>query len=299
MSTRNIFITGATGKIGQALVQKLSNYNELSLSILDNCGPSRVDGKGLVYVHGDLERPESYGVSLKGVDTVVHMAAITHTNLTARYYAVNAQGTLNLAEASRRHGVKRFIFVSTRAISENGGDYSRSKLLAEKYVKESGMDWVILRLAEVYGMAADKGIDMLLNCIRRSHFIPVLGTGEYKMCPVHVGDAVFSIEQAIKKTDISNRTYTIAGPESYTYDELIDMILIAKGLNKIKIHIPIKLVALAAKMSAKIFKDRFMAMDQLARLISVKDDDISQARLDLSFDPCRLRDILKTAPELV
>lgn len=291
MADQNIFITGSEGKIGQFLVGELRK-KDCTMLLLDNSGVSKQDDAKVKYVHGDLLKPKGYASSLKGIDVVVHMAAITHTNRVQRYYDVNVRGTLDLVEASRRNGVKRFVFVSTRAIAEDGGDYSRSKLMAERYVKDSSFEWVILRPAEVYGMGVGKGVDMLLDSMQKLPIIPIMGDGSYNICPVYVEDLVSSIEQAITKSDIGGRTYTIAGPKSYTYNELIDVILNAQGSKKLKIHIPFKLAALALKISALIFGDRFMVMDQLPRLVSKKYDDISAARQDLSFNPRGIADVL-------
>ncbi len=293
MQTQNIFITGATGKIGRFLVDDL-RQSAHKIILLDNSGIARPDVGNIKYISGDILKPESYLVNLKDIDCVVHMAALTHTNRVENYYKVNSEATRELLSACKRYGVKKFVHISTRAISEDGGDYSRSKLLAERYVKESALGWVILRIAEVYGMSGGKGIDMMIENIDKLPFVPVIGDGRYKVCPVHIKDVIISIRRAIDNSGIENRTYTIAGPESYRYDELADIILKARRLNRPKVHIPLALMKCALGVLAYIFGDRFMAKDQLPRLISEKSDDISAARDFLSFAPKRIADLLVT-----
>jgi nucleoside-diphosphate-sugar epimerase len=294
MANRNLFITGATGKIGLFLVDQLRKRDYI-IRVLDNSGISKRNMDNITYVSGDILDPGSYASHLKDVEVVVHMAGVTHTNRAERYYDINARGTRELLHASRKNGVRRFIFLSTRAIAEDGGDYSRSKFIAENYVRESGIEWVILRLAEVYGIPGGKGVDILLRCIDRLPFIPIIGKGLYKVCPVHVKDAVFAIEQVISRSGVEDRIYTIAGPESYTYTGLADALLKARRLRKPKIYIPVSLMNIALRMSALIFGDRFLAADQMSRLISEKSDDISAARRYLSFNPGRITDMIGAA----
>lgn len=286
MSANKIFITGGTGKIGRFLLDRLLlNRNEIILLCDKERGGS--DTPRLRHINGDLLLPDTYSESLKGVDTVVHMAAITHTNDVHKYYEVNAKGTSRLINECKLRNVKKFIFVSTRAISEKGGDYSRSKLEAEGYVRTSGLDWIILRPAEVYGIGGEKGINVLLNNISKFLFIPIIGSGNYRVAPLHVNDLIHCIIKAIENDGISNKLYTIAGPEAFTYNEFIDKLLNHSGIRKVKIHIPLWLSYLLIRM-AIIFKKDSFAIDQIPRLISEKYEDISLAVKDLDYRPRRI-----------
>lgn len=287
MGPQHIFITGGTGRIGRILVEGLRKgpYNILLLSP-ERSGDYR--DKKIRIVHGDIRSPEGYAETLIGVGTVVHMAAVTYTNDARKYYEVNTDGTLKLINACRAHGVKRFIFVSTRAISEGGGPYARSKRMAEEHVMKSGLDWVILRPAEVYGVSGNKGIDMLLNNMHKFPVIPVIGDGRYRLAPVHISDLVSTITKVIERRDIRGRIYTIAGPESLTYNEVIDRALKAGRLRKLKLHVPLSVVGFFLKAGAFFLKDNFFAVDQLPRLTCEKSDDISAAVKDFGYGPMSL-----------
>ena len=287
----NIFITGASSKIGCTLVKNISD-KAWQVVVLIRDPFKAFDVSGVKVVQGDLLDPESYTAGLEGIDTVLHMAAVTHTNNADMYYAVNTDATLKLIEASQAKGVKRFIYISTRAISAEGGHYAKSKLAAEEHVKNSSLDWVIVRLAEVYGSSGKEGVDMIMDNIHKFPFVPVIGDGKYKVAPIHVSDAVSSIISVIEKADIKSRIYNIAGPESFTYNQFIDRVLEIKHLKKMKVHIPVAVFRFLAGFSVILFKDRFIAMDQLARLFSEKEEDISIAEKELSFAPSSLEDII-------
>lgn len=292
MPRQTLFITGVAGKIGSFLLDSLCGKGYLIRALFQDKAPS-FKNQEIQSIVGDLLQPESFAFALQGVSTVIHLAGITHTNDISRYYRVNSYGTLQLLKLCKRHGVKRFIFISTRAICETGGDYSRSKRIAEKYVRESGLEWVVLRLGEIYGTKASKGIDAVLDYVERFPVIPVIGNGEYSVMPLYVADAVLSIVKVLEREYLHGRIYTIAGPEVLSYNELIDKILSVKMARKIRLHIPFILTKILADISALIRKDAFLVKDQLPRLSCKKSNDISLAVAELGFAPVKIEDAIR------
>jgi len=293
MALQTIFLTGGTGKIGTPLLRHMVKEDYRIILLVHEGEKPEVHDPKIREVYGDIREPSGYAPSLEEVDTIVHMAAVTHTNDASKYYDLNSTTTLNLIKNCKKYNVKRFVFISTRAISEDGGDYSKSKFLAERHVKMSGMDWVILRLAEVYGIGAKTGIDMILKDIEKMPFVPIIGKGEYRMAPVHISDVVLSIAHVIKNSNIKHRIYTIAGAESFTFNQLIDKVLDTKKLKRPKIHIPVFLMLICMPILSIFLKNRILAKDQLKRLLCEKSDDISLAVKDLNFKPIKLEEYLK------
>lgn len=282
-----VFITGATGKLGRHLIKRVIAKDRRIL-LLSRKKACELSGSDVSFIEGDILDPGSYARCMKGVDTVLHMAAVTHTNDIKMYYRTNADATRELVKLSRANGVKRFVYVSTRAASFDGGHYSRSKLMAEKHVRESGLDWVILRLSEVYGFHNKEGVDMIFSTIQRFPLIPIIGNGEYTLAPVHFSDAVDAIKSVLENGDIKNKIYNIAGPESFTYEQFIDRVMAMKGLKRIKLHIPVYIFDKILRLSALFFKNGSFSVDQLPRLLCEKCDDISLAKRDLDFKPIGL-----------
>lgn len=108
---------------------------------------SAVNFENCEMVRGDLNEPTSLVRTTENRGTVVHLAAVTHSNREENYFKVNKEGTKNLLDACNRNGVKRFIYVSSRAAHPKGGGYSESKFQAEELVKSSGLSRIILRPA--------------------------------------------------------------------------------------------------------------------------------------------------------
>jgi len=286
MATKNIFVTGATGKIGIPLIQSLCEGSD-SLTVLSKNRPQKLYGAKTKVVVGDLTEPESYASSLEEIDTVLHMAAVTHTNRVDEYYAINAEATLKLIHMCKRHGVKKFILMSTRAI---GGHYSRSKLLAEKYVQESGLDWIIVRLSEVYGIGAKTGLDYIMQNIQRLPFIPIPGNGEYELTPVYIKDVISYVKKILEITNKKNRIYNITGPESFTYTQFVDKVMALKHVRQKKIFIPIFLFKAIGIVLSWLWGSKVFVKDQLPRLICKKSNDNTLAVNELGLKPSSFED---------
>jgi len=282
----NLFLTGGTGRIGQFLVASLA---EEGFKIKMLCRKKKdFSAPEISMIEGDLSCPDSYSDELRGSETVIHLAAESYARDIGEYYRVNARGTELLIGACRKQGVKRFIHISTWAISEEGGHYSLSKKMAEDHVRESGLDWVILRLSEVYGVSGGKGMDMLLSGVEQYPFVPVIGDGKYKIAPVHVKDVVSVLVKAAASQELGNRTYDIIGPETFTFNELIDKILALKDLKKIKIHLPVSLIKVLVRMITALKKDSPFFVDNIPRLTCEKKGDIAPAKARFGYDPKKL-----------
>ncbi len=282
-----ILITGASGGIGKILIKKLIKAGFDDLAILSRNKYKFQETEKIKVEIGNLNNLDSLNKALKNIDAVIHLAGITHTNKTKKYFQINTDGTKNLLQAAEKNSVKKFIFISSRAASEKGGAYAYSKLLAEQMVKEYKYDWIILKPAEVYGAKSGEAIQKLINKIKKSYFIPAPGKGEFELNPVFVDDVVVVIINSIQ-TKKNNTSYILAGANSFSYKNLINLIARAYD-KKIKIiYVPL----FALKTIAFVFPS-LLVKDQIPRLLVKKSDDISLAREYLNFNPRSFEEWLK------
>jgi len=274
-----VLITGSTSKIGQRLIESLIK-----------------GGLNFGVLRGDLLNRVSLLEEVKGANLVVHLAAITHSNQEESYWEVNVKGTDNLVQAAKQAGVKRFIFISTRAINPKGGSYSQSKLAAEEIVKNSGIDWVVLRPAEVYGIGRGEMIEQLIKLVKRSYFVPIINNKKYPLAPLYVDDLVDALRKVILKDNLVNKIYTLTGPESFSFKDLVNRICHFYHLKRFKIYLPVFLLKVVFWILKIIPSKTGLAYDQLNRLLSEKSTDISLAKKDLDFNPIKFQkglDLLK------
>lgn len=277
-----ILITGAAGKLGKKLITELSGAKH-QLVLLKRPGENLFESKDEI-VFGDILDQLSLEAAVKDVDTIIHLAGLTHSNDDKEYYRVNILGTKNLLISSKAAGVKKFIFVSSRTAGYGGGAYAISKLLAEEEVKKSGLNFVILRLAEVYGKNMNGAIAQLVKIIKKCYFIPIIGRGDYKISPVYIDDVIDGILTILNNKIISRNSYLLAGPEEFTYNELVSKIIKILKLKRIKIYLPVIFVKIFLNFLS-ILKLNLFVKDQLPRLLVVKSADIGSSIKDLNFRP--------------
>lgn len=282
-----ILVTGASGGLGRALLPRLVARGDLRVRALVHRTPVALPG--CETVRGALDDAASLAHALGRVDAVLHLAALPHSRRAALYHDVNYEGTRRLVAVCRQSGVRRLVHVSSCAAHPDGGAYAVSKLRAEQCVRESGLDWLVLRPAEGYGAGAREGVDELVRWVRKFPVVPILGDGQYRMSPVWVGDVIAALADSLVRDDLSRQILTLAGPETMSYAALIDRLSAHFGVRRLKLHLPVVLMRAVVGLAARLGVGR-LAPDQLPRLLAPKDYDIGAACERLGYRPRRLEE---------
>ena len=289
-TTKNLLVTGASSEMGSALIRQLLNNSDLKIRAMVHRSPVNIHGCEVR--KGDLKKTDLLVKTLSGVDTVVHIAALTKSTRELDYFEVNVRGTQNLIDASLDCGVKKIIYISSAAASLHGGGYSRSKLEAEQRIMQSGMQWVILRPSEVYGQRAGDSINQLIHWVQNYVFVPVIGVGSCKLSPVFIDDVVPAMALAIFNEELENKTIVLAGPEELTYDDLVDRIATYFGVKRFKLYLPEGLIRLGIMIISKLGIN-FVVPDQIPRLLCNKSFRIDLAKEKLDYSPRILEEGIK------
>jgi len=144
-----IAITGATGFVGQALIDRALAAGFTVRALARREQPHR---KGVTWVHGDLSDAKALAKLTRRAEAVIHVAGVINAPDRDGFHAGNVAGTLSVVEAAKKAGVPRFVFVSSLSAREPKlSDYGGSKARAEKLVRASGLDWTIVRPPAIYG----------------------------------------------------------------------------------------------------------------------------------------------------
>lgn len=142
-------VTGATGFVGQALVDEALREGFKLRALARRKQGER---KGVEWISGDLTDATALRQLVRGSEMVIHVAGVVNAADPAEFESGNVTGTLNLIEACLAEGVRRFVFVSSLSAREPGlSAYGASKARAEKLVMASGLDWTIVRPPGIYG----------------------------------------------------------------------------------------------------------------------------------------------------
>ncbi len=283
---QKLLITGGRGFLGENLVERLKNTYDIVLLTKE---PRKNAAEHTVL--GSLENIGEWKDALVGIDTIVHLAGITHTNDDSLYFKVNAEGTRWLVEAAKSAGIRRIIFVSTRAYRPDCGTYGISKKRAEDYIRQSGLTYVILRVAETYddnlfskGKAVQLGaVAQLTRVVEKNFFVPYLADKRALLAPIHKNDVLQSIIGAIENEETNFKTYTIAGPEILTVKETLRRIMAHENIKRTLIPIPTFAIRPMLFLLFRILQQG--TSDQLPRLLCEKDPLSEEAIRDLNINP--------------
>jgi UDP-glucose 4-epimerase len=175
-------VTGATGFVGQALVEEACRQS-MALKALARREQASCDG--VEWVQGDLAARSALTALVAGSEAVLHIAGVINTPDPMGFHLGNVSGTEAVVEAAREAGVRRLVFVSSLAAREPGlSAYGKSKRHAEDVVQTSGLDWTIVRPPAIYG-PRDREILELFRAARWG-LVPMPPSGRASI--VHVND---------------------------------------------------------------------------------------------------------------
>ena len=238
-----ILLTGATGLVGSALLPRLlARGLEVRCLVRDprRLGPNRVR---VQITMGDLANPVAVRQAVRGVDTVVHLAATIRDQPAGSIEELNAVATIRLLREARQAGAESFHFFSAIGASEiSPARFFRAKALAERAVLCSGLNATVLAPSIVYA-PRDPWLT-LLHRLSMLPWMPVSGSGEAAYQPIWSEDAAAAAEQAVigQAAGESAQRYELAGPEVLTHEQIVRLALDAWDRPRPLIHLPLWLV---------------------------------------------------------
>jgi uncharacterized protein YbjT (DUF2867 family) len=225
-----LLLTGATGQVGSALLRRLiDDGGQVRCLVRD---PRRL-GTMRVRVQialGDLADPPSFRNALRGVDTVVHLAASIRDQPNGSIEELNGIATWRLVRAAQNAGASRFVFFSALDASPHHRTrFHRAKALAEQAVCESELQWTVFAPSIVYS-PGDAWLTMLSRMAALAPVMPISGMGRALYQPMWAEDAAACAMTVLKDStaetaDHGGRRYELAGPETLSHSEIVRLVL--------------------------------------------------------------------------
>ncbi len=262
-----ILVTGATGTVGTALLPQLLAAREVVRALVRDprrLGAQRVN---VQLTFGDLGQPQALRHAMRGVDTVIHLAAAIRDQEDRRVEEINGLGTLRLLQAAESAGVSRFVFFSAiGATSHQRTRFFRSKALAERAVAESPIPSTIFAPSIIYDPH-----DPWVTVQRRLALLPVLpvsGTGRALYQPLCADDVAACVVNALARRNGDERL-ELAGPEVLSYELIALLIARSAGRPRPVLHIPLPLVRLGLLWLRRLVGEAAFATWEEAELMEV------------------------------
>jgi NADH dehydrogenase len=221
---------------------------------------------------GDLSDASSFRHALRGVKTVVHLAAAIRDQERqgATIEEVNALGTLRLVRAAERAGVERFVFFSAIGSSlHSQSRFFRAKAQAELAVEESSMETAIFTPSIIYS-PGDPWIT-LLGRLAVLPLVPVSGSGHSVYEPIWAMDAAAAVVNLLQRTGGAerHRRLELAGPQRLSYDDMVRTYLRAKRRRRRLLHVPLPLVRWGLKAVEEVQGSHAFATWDEAELMEI------------------------------
>lgn len=266
-----LLLTGATGSVGSRLLPLLLESGEEVRCLVREprrLGEHRVDVQITLADLGDMSDPRLVRQALRGVDTVIHLAATIRDQPPKRIEELNGLATVRLLRAAERQGVERFHFFSALdAFSAQRTRFFRAKWLAERAVLSSPLATTVFAPSIVYDHS-----DPWITLLRRFSFLPVLpvsGKGQAVFQPIWADDVARCVVAALGTRGQERPRYELAGPETLSYDQMSDLVSRAAGRPRPLVHVPLGIVRSGLIALRSVFGEGVFATWEEAELMEV------------------------------
>ena len=266
-----ILLTGATGTVGKALLPLLVERGEDIRALVRDprrLGRHRVDVRIVLGDLGEMGDSRTRRQALRGVRTVIHLAAAIRDQPAAKVEELNGLATARLLRTAEETGVERFIFFSAIGATEfQRTRFFRAKALAEEAVATSELATTIFAPSIVYDRE-----DPWVTLTRRLALfpaLPLIGRADALYEPIWAQDVGHCVVAELDAEEPGNRRHELAGPERLTYEEMSRVIAWSIDRRRRTVHIPANLVRLGLNGVRRVAGDAAFATWEEAELLEV------------------------------
>jgi NADH dehydrogenase len=295
----NVAVIGGSGFVGFHLVRHLLAAGHTPRLLVRPGHEDRIERiDACEIVQGDVGNRAALNDCLTGADAVIYLIGILREfpaqGIT--FEALQHQGVVETIAAAQATGVGRFLLMSANGIRADGTPYQRTKYQAEMALKASSLRWTIFRPSVIFGdpqgrmeFCSQLKKDIIDSPMPAPLFFKGLlptGAGGFELAPVSVDDVAKAFVLALTESRTESQTYSLCGPQRYTWKSILGTIAAASGKTKLMVPAP----ALAIQVVAGVF-DRYswfpISRDQLQMLMegNVCTENDSFARLGLTPTP--------------
>ena len=207
----------------------------------------------------NFEQPDELRRSLEGASTLIntYWVRFPHGDAT---FDTTVRNSRTLTQAAKEAGVRRIVHVSIANPSlDSPLGYYKGKALVEQAVRQSGLEYAILRPTVVFGEG-----DILINNIawflRSFPVFAIPGTGNYSIRPIHVEDMARLLADSIELS--GNTVRDAVGSETFRFEELVQLIARSVGRSPRLIHVPMGIAYVATLLTGWMVRDVILTWEE-------------------------------------
>jgi uncharacterized protein YbjT (DUF2867 family) len=301
-----LLLTGATGLVGSALLRRLVAEGEQVRCLVRDPRKLGAQRVRVQIALGDLTDPPSFRNAMRGVRTVVHLAASIRDQPQGSIEELNGIATWRMVQAAERAGVERFVFFSALdASTHHRARFFRAKALAEQAVDAAALQSIVFAPSIVYAPG-----DPWLTLLERMALLPMMpvsGRGRALYQPIwaeDVADCVLTVlrgrpggeqtlaNDAARGSSVGGSSvggvespgtegerrgserrrrsrYELAGPETLSHNDLVRIVLRSLHRRRALVHVPTPIVSRALRVLERISGSSAFATWDEAELMEV------------------------------
>jgi uncharacterized protein YbjT (DUF2867 family) len=295
MADRRVAVFGGSGFLGRRIVERLAAEGaEVRVAVRHPERAALLTRSGragqITAVHADVWEKATVAPALAGAAAVVNTVGHYVERGDASFEAIHGQGARHVAEAATAAGVRRLVHISgIGADPASDSPYVRARAVGERLVREAFPAATILRPSVMFG--PNDFLERLAGIARVMPAMPLFGSGEVKLQPVYVEDVAAAVAKALALPDAAGQLYELGGPQVYTYEALVRLVLDQTGRKRLLLPVPYAVWHALAALMAPLPR-RPISRDQVK--LMQKDNVVRSGALnfaDLGITPTALEAI--------
>ena len=265
-----VALIGGTGYVGSYIIDELIENKITPRVLVRNGSESKVmQADKCEMVKGDVEDEKSLREILDGCDAVIYLIALIREfpakNITNERYQF--KGSERVSKIASEIGVKRFLLMSAMGANPNpsSSNYMNSKYLSEQALKNTKLDWTIIRPSSLFGDPRGEGrpefcmmLDkLMLNLLPFPKFLPFpapsfftglnpLEAGKYSLSMIHAKDVASIFIKCLNDIKTIGSTLEIGGEREVSWNEIVTSIAKTTGQKVVMVPVPFSIVATIA-----------------------------------------------------
>jgi len=290
---KQVCIIGGSGFVGRAIVRQAISAGYHVTVVCRH--PERARDLlvcGVRLVKADITNVKGLTEAVAGSDCVINLVGLLFERGRYSFDASHVKGTENILQACKDEGVSQYLHMSALGAGEiPESRYSRTKGEAETRVRQSGQHWTIFRPSLIYG-EGDSFFTKFKSMTRFAPVLPVIA-GDTRFQPVWVEDVARAFIESIGNQQVDGNIYTLAGPKSYSFMALMQMLMKSLGRRRLLIKVP-SFVAKIMAIFMQLLPVPLLTMDQLKLLQRDNVVDSGEAFPEIFGEAADLEAILST-----